>query len=296
MAQGSTSNKIKITDNTSQNVANVNNFGSLTVTLEERQLVEAILLEAQQQHIDSNELLDRIRLALQTAATATVTVKEAQVSTDNTVITPGGTQVFETGFIVKEIPDTITPIDGVALIPKADTKRATVNVLEDAKVPGNRAWIEKDGSLKVFLPNEERQFEDIANKLGDILDTLRMELRVRNIELATPESVAASLNSNSTAYENYRPVKTGSGVLFNVNGYNSKTSAQFIQVFDAMTLPADGAVPVLQFQVPAQVSFSINWGGKFGRYFTNGIILCNSSTGPTKTIGSADCWFDCQYI
>jgi hypothetical protein len=32
------------------------------------------------------------------------------------------------------------------------------------------------------------------------------------------------------------------------------------------------------------------------RFFNNGIVVANSSTSATLTIGAADCWFDCQYL
>ena len=108
-------------------------------------------------------------------------------------------------------------------------------------------------------------------------------------------STYAPDNATSTAYETNRVIKGSAGVLFSVNGYNSKTSSQFIQLHNATSLPADTAVPVVTFLVSGTSNFSIDFGAKFGRYFSTGIVICNSSTGPTKTIGSADCWFDCQY-
>ncbi len=104
-----------------------------------------------------------------------------------------------------------------------------------------------------------------------------------------------SLNSSSIAYETSRVVKITPGVLFGLTGYNSKASAQFIQLHDATLLPADGSIPVAVFTVAASSNFSLDFGLK-GRKFDKGIVLVNSSTGPTKTIGSADCWFDAQYI
>ncbi len=108
-------------------------------------------------------------------------------------------------------------------------------------------------------------------------------------------STYAPTNASSTAYEASRVIKGSAGVLFCVNGYNSKTSAQFIQLHNATSLPSNGTAPVIVFTVPASSNFYIDFGGKFGRYFSTGITIGNSTTGATLTTGTTDCWFDAQY-
>lgn len=103
------------------------------------------------------------------------------------------------------------------------------------------------------------------------------------------------LNSTSLALENSRVIKSGAGTLYGIGGMSNKASSQFVQVFDATTVPADGAIPVLVFPVGATSAISLFFGD-VGRFFQQGIVVCNSSTAATKTIGAADCWFDCQYI
>jgi hypothetical protein len=101
-------------------------------------------------------------------------------------------------------------------------------------------------------------------------------------------------NSTSVAYETSRVVSGSAVRCYGLTGYNSKASAQFIQLFDSSVLPADTAIPQVVITVPATSNFSIDFG-QYGRYFSTGLVICNSSTGPTKTIGSADCWFDVQF-
>jgi hypothetical protein len=102
-------------------------------------------------------------------------------------------------------------------------------------------------------------------------------------------------NSTSNVLEASHVVAAGESRLVGVSGFNSKASAQFIQVHDKEAVPADGAVPVIVVTVPASSNFSIDFGS-WSRWFYRGIVVCNSSTAATKTIGSADCFFDCQFI
>ena len=101
----------------------------------------------------------------------------------------------------------------------------------------------------------------------------------------------ALTNTTTAAYATSLIIKASAGTIYTLNGFNSKTSAQFIQLHNSATLPADAAVPVVTFYVPATSNFSFDWG-VYGRSFSTGIVVTTSSTGPTKTIGAADCWFD----
>lgn len=105
---------------------------------------------------------------------------------------------------------------------------------------------------------------------------------------------ASASNATTTALAASLVVKASAGVLLGFQGVNTSASPQYIQVHDAASLPADTAVPKMLITVPAGENFSLDLGR--GRVFTTGIVICNSSTAATKTIGSADCWIDAQYL
>ncbi len=103
-------------------------------------------------------------------------------------------------------------------------------------------------------------------------------------------AIADPTAAGSTTYEASHVFKASPGRLIWLTVYNSKGTAQFVQIFNSATVPADTAVPLATFTVAASSSLTIILPAR-GLPCTTGISVSNSSTGPTKTIGSADCFF-----
>lgn len=101
-------------------------------------------------------------------------------------------------------------------------------------------------------------------------------------------------NYASQAFEASALPKVGSGVIAGIAVYNSKGSAQFIQIFDSIAAAAEGAIPNFCASVNPSSNISIDFG-VYGMGLKKGFFVCNSSTAPTKTIGSADCLFYLRY-
>jgi hypothetical protein len=102
-------------------------------------------------------------------------------------------------------------------------------------------------------------------------------------------------NSHSNGYEKWRAIKSGAGVLFGFTARSSNVAAQFIQLHDANTIPANGAVPVCVFDIALTATLAVSFIFP-GRFFERGIIVATSTTAPTLTLGAADTFFDSQFI
>jgi hypothetical protein len=102
------------------------------------------------------------------------------------------------------------------------------------------------------------------------------------------------LNYNEGALRN-AIVVPGRIVVYGFTVYSTLADAtQYLNVFDANTIPADNAVPLWSWPLLAHNGAGFDWTPR-GRQFQTGLVLCNSSTDDKKTIGSANCFFDVQF-
>ena len=108
-------------------------------------------------------------------------------------------------------------------------------------------------------------------------------------------AVAPAKSASSTALAASLVAKATGGTVYAIWGYSSNVGAQFIQIHNTATLPANGEVPIVTLTVAATSNFYFEIGAQTGLLFDTGITLCNSSTSATKTIGAADTWFNVAY-
>jgi hypothetical protein len=101
-------------------------------------------------------------------------------------------------------------------------------------------------------------------------------------------------NIHSQAFAASIVAKVGPGICYGFTVFNSNVASQFVLLFDAVSVPANGAVPCMPFTVATVSNLGVNYLP--GRTFLYGCVLVNSSTAATLTIGAADCFFDVQAL
>lgn len=136
---------------------------------------------------------------------------------------------------------------------------------------------------------------------GDTTNGMLVNLGANNDVTVTGSALTALqrtaktnvVQARTTALAASLVVKASSGILWEIRGDNGLAAEQYIQVHNGTSLPADTAVPIEVFRIPASKSFSITFPN--GLICSTGIVICNSTTLATKTIGSANCWFSADY-
>lgn len=110
-------------------------------------------------------------------------------------------------------------------------------------------------------------------------------------------STAGNCVARNTAAAASLLAKAATGTFVSLVGVNTG-AAQYILVFDAAALPANAdATALFRFAVAdgttTPQNFSLTF--TFGVPCNSGIVVCNSSTIASKTLGSANCYFSVVY-
>ncbi len=107
-------------------------------------------------------------------------------------------------------------------------------------------------------------------------------------------TAAAAVAAQSTALAAALQATTAASTLYGVAGVSTRTTGQWVQVWDAAAAPATGSPVYVLWVPPAPTGGGSNFSlslPQYGRRFAAGIYVCNSTTMLTRTAGAADCFF-----
>lgn len=222
------------------------------------------------------------------------------VKVDDDVFNVASDRVIAVGLIADETsPDSVGEGDiGIARM-TLDRKQLTASeqilgtaTYTEATTYGSIIGAVRNDTLATLasVDNEIAPLQVDAN--GAVYVNLATTIDATNDAIST-QPVEPS-NINTTALAASLVVKASAGTLYEVRGHNDLVSSQYILVHDAASLPADTAVPEDVILVPGDSNFSITYPQ--GKSFGTGIVVCNSSTLATKTIGTTNCWFSCEFL
>lgn len=129
-----------------------------------------------------------------------------------------------------------------------------------------------------------------------------MRLTIRELPPALAAAVehvalglTAPLNIKTPALVSSLLVTPSPSALYGFVATSTLASAQFIQLFDAQVVPANGAVPLFAWPIAASAGVSVYYGLP-PRIHDLGIVLANSTTEGALTLGAANTLFDVQYV
>jgi len=242
-----------------------------------------------------------VRVTIANDSTGLVSVDDngGSLTVDGTVTANAGTNLNTSALALETGGNLASAVTALQIMDDWDeSDRAKVNIIAgQSGVEGGTGVVSATTqrvtlATDVALPAGTNAIGKLAANSG--VDIGDVDVTSVTLPAASEASTGAWTSAGSSAQEASRVVKASAGRLRLLVGYNAKASAQFIQVHNTTSLPADAAVPIYSFTVPATSNFSLDLGETAG-YFGTGITVCNSSTQATKTIGSADCWFNALY-
>jgi len=260
--------------------------------------------------VDSSALpTDASTSALQTAGNASLTSIDSKLTSPLAVTGPltdtqlRATPVPISGTVTTSgtatVTGTVTANAGTNLNTSALNLESTQAAMS-AKLPATLGQKASAASMAVVLASDQSSIPVAATLSAEttkVIGTVNISANqsVNTVEQYQSGSTGALSSAATTALAASLVIKASAGRLYQLTGINSAASSQYIQLFNSTTLPADGATPLVVLLVPANANFSFDLLS-IGKYFSTGIVVSNSSTLATKTIGTSTCWFNAEYL